>query len=63
MVINATNPVDNRIESIDVLCNDCEIAKYEPIDFNRTYRVVTIGYLADGGDGFSVIAKNKKNYK
>lgn len=44
-----TKPVGRRIV-------DCTI-KGEPIDDNKTYKVLTSNYLADGGDGFFAFGK------
>lgn len=52
---------NSRIVSLLVLCRDCEIPKYEPIDDEKFYRVVMPSYLANGGDGFKMIPEGARN--
>uniref|UniRef100_A0AAG5D4R7 Apyrase n=1 Tax=Anopheles atroparvus TaxID=41427 RepID=A0AAG5D4R7_ANOAO len=54
VVYNVTNPIGYRVLSVEALCHDCLERHYEPVDPFRTYRVVTVSYLAEGGDGFEI---------
>lgn len=45
----------DRIVDLKVLCQTCLIPRYEEIDNAKDYRVVMPAYLADGGDGFTMI--------
>ncbi|XP_037563268.1 protein 5NUC-like [Dermacentor silvarum] len=47
-----TKPNYNRVVSISVLCSNCSVPKYEPIDCAATYGIVTADFLTRGGDGF-----------
>lgn len=47
-----TKPNYNRVVSISVLCSNCRVPKYEPIDCKATYGIVTADFLTRGGDGF-----------
>lgn len=51
VTLNAEKPVGERIQSIEYLHNGI----YEPLDLNKTYRVVANGYLAGGNDGFIML--------
>lgn len=44
-----------RVKTLNVLCTDCRVPKFEPVQDNRVYKVVVPSYLVMGGDGFSVI--------
>uniref|UniRef100_A0A9I3EHZ0 Apyrase n=1 Tax=Anopheles dirus TaxID=7168 RepID=A0A9I3EHZ0_9DIPT len=57
VLYNVTNPVGERVLALDVLCHDCEMPKYEPVQPFRKYRVITNSFLADGGDGFTVFGR------
>jgi 5'-nucleotidase len=63
VVFDLSKEINNRVVSIDVLCRICEdnIPKYEPIDLEAFYRVAMPSYLADGGDGFTMIPTNSRN--
>ena len=41
--------------SLSMLCTECRVPKYEPLDPERTYTVVTNSYMVGGGDGYSMI--------
>lgn len=36
---------------------------YEDVVLDEWYRIVVPSYLANGGDGYTVIANQKRNYK
>lgn len=48
--------------SAQVICTNCSIPEYEPLDPDKTYKVITTNYVAGGGDGFEVINIHKANY-
>ncbi|CAB1342768.1 unnamed protein product [Coregonus sp. 'balchen'] len=50
-----SRPHGERARSISVLCTDCRVPVYEPLDDSRLYKVVMPSYLVEGGDGFSMI--------
>ncbi|XP_010881087.1 5'-nucleotidase isoform X1 [Esox lucius] len=54
-----SRPPENRATSISVLCTDCRVPHYEPLDDNKEYKVVMPSYLAEGGDGYSMIKNGK----
>lgn len=53
----------DRIVSLDVLCRICvrDIPRYEPIDDEKFYRVSVPSFLAEGGDGFTMIGENARD--
>ncbi|KAM9496774.1 5'-nucleotidase isoform 1-T1 [Clarias gariepinus] len=50
-----TKPSGHRVIKARVLCTECRVPHYEPLDATKVYRVVMPSYLVDGGDGFSMI--------
>ncbi|XP_045779141.1 apyrase-like [Maniola jurtina] len=60
-VFDGLRPVNSRIVNATVRCNDCNVPRYEPLDVNKTYKVVSQSFLGGGGDGFSMISNNREN--
>ncbi|XP_059048753.1 apyrase-like [Achroia grisella] len=59
-VYNVSNPVGSRVSST-IRCIECDVPRYEPLDPDATYRVVTQNYIGDGGGGYTMLADNKEN--
>ncbi|XP_026740814.1 apyrase-like [Trichoplusia ni] len=59
-VYNASEPVGSRVQA-SVRCIDCAVPRYEPLDRNATYRVVSQSYIGDGGGGYTMISNNKES--
>eukprot|EP01066_Platyproteum_vivax_P009518 Platyproteum_vivax@DN4196_c0_g1_i3.p1 len=53
-IFNPSNPVGSRIESDSITIQETETDEWGPIDFNRSYLLVTKEYIADGRDGYEV---------
>ncbi|XP_043075178.1 5'-nucleotidase [Puntigrus tetrazona] len=49
----------NRVQSVNVLCTQCRVPRYEPLNPKKEYKVVMPSYLVDGGDGYSMIKEQK----
>ncbi|XP_034835926.1 apyrase [Maniola hyperantus] len=60
-VFDGLRPVNSRIVNATVRCNDCNVPRYEPLDINKTYKVVSQSFIGGGGDGFSMISNNREN--
>ncbi|KAG8185665.1 hypothetical protein JTE90_008935 [Oedothorax gibbosus] len=58
LTYNVSNPVGSRLTKAYVRCADCRVPKYLPLDEESVYWVVMNTYMAKGGDGFEIIAKN-----
>lgn len=63
VVFNVTKPVNERVVSVDALCQQCLEPHYEPLNPNKYYRVIGQNFLAGGGDGFNMVKVNKRNYR
>ncbi|CAL8395267.1 unnamed protein product [Arctogadus glacialis] len=55
VVYDLSRPPGQRVRSLRVLCTECRVPRYEPVDEGALYRVVLPSYLVGGGDGFSMI--------
>ena len=56
---NPSLPAKSRIIKVEVLVG----GKYEMLDQNKTYRLVTNNFMSTGGDGYSVFTKGKNVYQ
>ncbi|XP_057714623.1 5'-nucleotidase [Corythoichthys intestinalis] len=54
-----SKPVNQRVASLSVLCTQCRVPKYEPLDPEKTYTVVMPSYLVGGGDGYGMLREEK----
>ena len=63
IVYNLQNLPYNRTVSIDALCRVCDnnTPKYEPIVAEKFYRVSLPSFLANGGDGFTMLLDGARN--
>lgn len=52
---NFANAVGERVVDIEVRCAECDAPFYEDFDSTKIYRVVAPDFLAEGGDGFSML--------
>lgn len=52
VTLDYKRPPRNRVVSVKVLCRQCEIPVYEPLDVFKKYRIIMPEFLANGGDGF-----------
>jgi 5'-nucleotidase len=63
VVYNVTEPVNHRVVSVDVLCRHCDVPRYQKLEVNRWYRVFVPSYIGDGGNDFTAMSKNRRNYR
>ena len=59
---NLTSPDGQKVKSVSVICTECQIPEYQPLDTEKTYRIITLNFLAEGGDNYDMIARHKKNH-
>ena len=52
VVIDLSRNANDRIVDIKVLCQKCNMPKYEPLNDTKIYRVVLADYVAKGGAEF-----------
>ncbi|RWS22336.1 hypothetical protein B4U80_02001, partial [Leptotrombidium deliense] len=55
---NLSKPVGEKVIKLLIRCgNDCRVPKFEAVKDSEVYNVLTLGYLAKGGDLYSMLAK------
>ncbi|XP_026050863.1 5'-nucleotidase-like [Carassius auratus] len=59
VVYDLSKSPGNRVKSLNVLCTECRVPRYEPLNPKKVYKVVLPSYLVDGGDGYSMIKEQK----
>jgi len=62
VVYDITKPVGQRVIELKVLCTKCRVPKYELVEDSKTYKIMTAGYLANGGDGYEMFKRNLKHH-
>ncbi|XP_046972192.1 apyrase-like [Vanessa cardui] len=60
-VFDGALPINSRVMNATVRCIECRIPRYEPLDLNKMYKMVSQSFLGGGGDGFSMISNNRQN--
>lgn len=45
----------NRVVQLEVLCTECRVPVFEPLEMDKVYNMTLPSYLANGGDGFQMI--------
>ncbi|XP_047537492.1 apyrase-like isoform X1 [Vanessa atalanta] len=60
-VFDGALPINSRVINATVRCIECRIPRYEPLDLDKMYKVVTQTFIGNGGDGFTMISNNRQN--
>ncbi|XP_067900779.1 5'-nucleotidase [Heterodontus francisci] len=55
VVFDLSRNPGHRVVKLDVLCSNCRVPHYEPLDDSKIYKIVANSYIAEGGDGFSML--------
>ncbi|XP_056152197.1 snake venom 5'-nucleotidase-like [Lampris incognitus] len=56
---DVSKPVGQRVVNMALLCTQCRVPRYEPLDLDRVYKVIMPSYIAGGGDGFNMLKQEK----
>lgn len=62
VVFNVTDLDHPEVVSVDVLCRQCEVPRYEKLDLTRNYRLIVPSFIGAGGNGFVAFTK-RTNYR
>lgn len=54
VVYNLKNQPGNRVDSVEVLCANCTIPSYEPLDEHKMYGIILDSFIQEGGDNFTI---------
>jgi 5'-nucleotidase len=63
VVFNVTEPVNHRVVSVDVLCRNCEIPAYLPLNATQWYRMIVPAFIGAGGNGYVAFGDNRRNHR
>nr|CAD7424034.1 unnamed protein product [Timema monikensis] len=50
------------IKELSILCDECDIPEYQPLNLTKWYRIAMASFLAEGGDDFGIIPQNRRNH-
>ena len=56
-------PIGSRITEFKVLCQTCQDQTYEDLQEDTIYSVACPSFLSNGGDGHTILASQKTNYR
>ncbi|XP_037819391.1 protein 5NUC-like [Lucilia sericata] len=57
-VYDYNKPIGSRVISTHLLCSECKIPAYEPLQQDKFYNVIVQKFLIDGGDGHTFVEEN-----
>lgn len=60
MKFNLRKPEWQRIVDVKVICSECEVPEFKPLENERLYDIVLSNFLLNGGDGYTMIRDNAK---
>ncbi|KAM5164777.1 5'-nucleotidase [Mantella aurantiaca] len=55
VVYNTDKDPGQRVVRLEALCTKCRVPSYVPVKDDQVYKVVLPAFLAEGGDGFSML--------
>ena len=58
VTFDLSQPDGSRVAEIWASCTECDFPEYRPVEANKSYAILTNGYLLAGGDGFAVLRDN-----
>lgn len=59
VVYDLRKAVGHRVKSVQVVCRDCEVPSYSPLDLKNVYGVIITQFAYEGGDGYTMFQKYK----
>uniref|UniRef100_G1KR52 Snake venom 5'-nucleotidase n=2 Tax=Anolis carolinensis TaxID=28377 RepID=G1KR52_ANOCA len=62
VVYDLSRKPSNRVISLKVLCTECRVPVYVPIEMEKTYKVLLPSFLAGGGDGYYMLQGRSNNH-
>ncbi|KAJ0172127.1 hypothetical protein K1T71_012100 [Dendrolimus kikuchii] len=58
---DGSRPQYQRVVNATIRCIECDVPRYEPLQLNKYYRLVSQSFIGNGGDGYSMISDNRIN--
>ncbi|XP_062980980.1 5'-nucleotidase [Elgaria multicarinata webbii] len=62
VVYDLSRSPGSRVVSLNVLCTECRVPVYVPLQMEKTYKVLLPSFLAGGGDGFHMLIGSSNNH-
>lgn len=62
IVADVRKEIGHRLLSVDVLCRECDIPEYSPLNKTEFYRIIATSFLIQGGDGFEILRDKNTNH-
>ncbi|XP_072024183.1 snake venom 5'-nucleotidase-like [Amphiura filiformis] len=62
VIVDINQPKGQRVLRVYVLCSQCLVPRYVPLEVDEIYKVLVPNFLARGGDGYKMISENKMDY-
>ena len=63
ITIDLRKPIGSRITEFKVLCQTCPDQSFEDIQEDAVYSVTCPSFISNGGDGHTILASQKMNYR
>lgn len=63
VVFNVTQPINSRVVSVDVLCRQCDVPRYEKLVPSEWYRMIVPSFIGGGGNGYIAFGNNRRNHR
>ena len=61
MEYNLWNPAGERVVRVQVRCAKCRIPRYEELDMDEMYGILTSTFMLSGGDGYTMLSDHGEN--
>jgi len=62
VTFDVTNSIGSRVVKVQTVCVECKEDMFEDLEDAKMYPIITSNYIASGGDGFTMIADNRRDY-
>lgn len=59
IVYNLSLPPNQRVVTAKIICTDCLVPKFEPLQLEKYYKVIMSSFMYEGGDGFHMFTVNR----
>ena len=58
MVYDLSRKPMDRVVAVQVVCTECDVPAFSPLQSEKVYNVITSSFLIEGGDGYAMIKEN-----
>lgn len=53
-VFDGSRPLGDRVLNVTIRCIECSVPRYEPINLDKYYKVMTTDFIGNGGGDYTV---------